>query len=472
MENTEKKIEQQRVDDVVNKLSDKIDDTQTEYDRAHDETKRVQQSYSTNTSVNYFEVDDRIETSAELQQQRGLVSRLTENESILKDQLDTYRQLQKSPYFGRIDITEDGETTPEKLYIGTASFQDKDGEFLIYDWRAPISSIYYNGTLGEVTYEAPMGSQKVTLNKKRQFQINDGEIKNMFDTNETVGDELLQNALGEQNDEYMQNIVATIQREQNDIIRDTRSDLLVVQGVAGSGKTSAILQRIAFLLYHSRDTLEADQIILFSPNRLFSHYISEVLPSLGERNMRQVTFAEFIENRLKGINVQSLFERYEVDDTTSDTDLNIRREKEAGEYMNAITTYCDDLTADTIAFSNINFNGEVFFSKDEIKQVFNQFPTALKTADKFTKTKNALIKILKRRIDKETQADWVNEEIDEMTDERYHNILAGKRLNDFKMKVLKDSTSQSKSLLIDFSQYMTRFSITILLIHTFNTIAL
>jgi len=431
LDNNEKKIEQQRVDEVVTKLTDKIDDTQKEYDRAHDETKRVQQSYSTNTSVNYFEVDDRIETSAELQQQRGLVSRLTENESILKDQLDTYKQLKKSPYFGRIDITEDDEPTPEKLYIGTASFQDKNGEFLIYDWRAPISSIYYNGTLGKVSYEAPMGTQTVTLNKKRQFQINDSEIKNMFDTNETVGDELLQSALGEQNDEYMQNIVATIQREQNDIIRDTRSDLLVVQGVAGSGKTSAILQRIAFLLYHSRDTLEADQIILFSPNRLFSHYISEVLPSLGERNMRQVTFAEFIDNRLKGINVQSLFERYEIDDTLSKTDMNIRQEKEAGEYMNAITDYCDALTADKIAFSNINFNGEIFFSKEEIKRVFNQFPAALKTADKFTKTKNALIKRLKRRIDKETQADWVNEQIDEMNDERYHNLLAGKRLNDF-----------------------------------------
>ena len=111
----------------------------------------------------------------------------------------------------------------------------------------------------------------------------------MFDTNETVGDEILQAVLGEQNDAYMQNIVATIQKEQNDIIRDTTSDLLVVQGVAGSGKTSAILQRIAFLLYHSRASLEADQMVLFSPNRLFSHYISEVLPSLGERNMRQVT---------------------------------------------------------------------------------------------------------------------------------------------------------------------------------------
>ncbi len=129
---------------------------------------------------------------------------------------------------------------------------------------------YYNGTLGEVSYETPAGQQTTELKKKRQFLIQNGHIESMFDTNETVGDEMLQHVLGQQNDETMQNIVATIQREQNDIIRDTRSDLLVVQGVAGSGKTSAILQRIAFLLYHSRKELEADQIVLFSPNKLLA----------------------------------------------------------------------------------------------------------------------------------------------------------------------------------------------------------
>ena len=131
----------------------------------------------------------------------------------------------------------------------------------------------------------------------------------MFDTNETVGDEILQSVLGDQSDEYMKNIVATIQREQNDIIRDTTSDLLVVQGVAGSGKTSAVLQRIAYLLYHSRSDLDADQMVLFSPNRLFANYISQVLPSLGEKNMRQATLFEFLANRFTGLHVETLFER-------------------------------------------------------------------------------------------------------------------------------------------------------------------
>lgn len=431
MKSNEEIKEQKRVDLVVDKLTDQVERTQAEFNRSHAETKRVQENYSTNTSVNYFEVDDRIETSAELQQQRGLVTRLTENETILKRQLSTYKQLKKSPYFGRIDILDDDSSEVESLYIGTASFVDENGEFLIYDWRAPISSIYYNGTLGQVSYETPAGKQTTDLQKKRQFQINDGQIINMFDTNETVGDEMLQTVLGQQNDEQMQNIVATIQREQNDIIRDTTSDLLVVQGVAGSGKTSAILQRIAFLLYHSRDTLEADQIILFSPNKLFSHYIADVLPSLGERNMRQVTLAEFFDNRLKGLKVQTLFERYEADSNLTKQELNIRTIKESATYMDDITNYCDHLDSEHMAFDHLMFNGEIFFNKQEIKDIFASWPKALKLSDKMLKTKNELIKRLKHRIHQEITADWVNDAIDELSDERYHDLMGSKRLGDF-----------------------------------------
>lgn len=238
--------EQQRVDSVIHQITAKIKSVSMEYAKAKTEMKLVQENYSANTSVNYIEVDDRIETSADLQQQRALASRLIENEQIIAGQLRTYQDLEKSPYFGRIDIQDPEEPTPEQLYIGTASFTDEKQNFLVYDWRAPISAVYYNGTLGDVTYDTPAGKQLTKLTKKRQFLIQHGQIQSMFDTNETVGDELLQHVLGQQNDETMQNIVATIQREQNDIIRDTRSDLLVVQGVAGSGKTSAILQRIAF----------------------------------------------------------------------------------------------------------------------------------------------------------------------------------------------------------------------------------
>ncbi|TPR16298.1 RNA polymerase recycling motor HelD [Apilactobacillus timberlakei] len=423
--------EQKRVDYVVKKLGHRLEKTQMEYDQAHNETKRVQQNYGNNTSVNYFEVDDRIETSADLQQQRGLVNTVIQNEAIIKKQLQTYKRLSDSPYFGRIDILDDGEQENEKLYIGTASFVDDDDNFLVYDWRAPISSIYYNGTLGKVNYSTPAGKQSTDLLKKRQFQIKKGHIDNMFDTNETVGDEMLQSALGDQNDETMQNIVATIQSEQNDIIRDTNSDLLVVQGVAGSGKTSAILQRIAFLLYHSRSSLEADQIILFSPNRLFSHYISDVLPSLGERNMRQVTLKEFIDHRFEGLKVQGLFDRYENEVNLDDKLASIRNFKESHEYMQQIYDYAENIDAKSMFFNDLMLDGKVIFDNEVIENIYDSQPKLMKTADKFLSTKNRLIKLLKKRIELEVYKPWVDAKIDQLNSEQYHDFIAGHELGRF-----------------------------------------
>ncbi|MTV82979.1 RNA polymerase recycling motor HelD [Secundilactobacillus folii] len=430
MESHEQKVEQKRVDSVIHQIAAKVKSVSMEYSKARSEMKLVQENYSANTSVNYVEVDDRIETSAELQQQRALASRLIENEQIIAGQLNVYKELQKSPYFGRIDIQDPGESEQEKLYIGTASFTDDESNFLVYDWRAPISAIYYNGTLGDVTYDTPAGKQMTSLKKKRQFLIQNGHIESMFDTNETVGDELLQHVLGQQNDETMQNIVATIQHEQNDIIRDTRSDLLVVQGVAGSGKTSAILQRIAFLLYHSRQELQADQIVLFSPNKLFSHYISDVLPSLGERNMRQVTLAEFLSQRLEGLDVESLFDRYEKDAELSLEQQALQDFKSSSAYMHQVADYCQHLAPEHFKFNHIFFDGRIFFNKAEIEKIYQDLPK-LQPAERFLRTKNILIKRLKHRINQEAQSDWVAEQIDQLSDEQYHELLGSKRRYDF-----------------------------------------
>lgn len=427
----EQQHEQQRVDRVIEQVKERAKQTDHLLEKAHHETDVIQKNYGDNNSVNTFEVDDRIETNAELQQQKQMVERAVESEAILKRQVGVLKDLSNSPYFGRIDIQDSPDEDAERLYIGTASFVDAEQNFLVYDWRAPISSVYYNGTLGQVQYQTPAGQQTTELVKKRQFQINHGEIKNMFDTNETVGDEILQAVLGEQNDAYMQNIVATIQKEQNNIIRDTTSDLLVVQGVAGSGKTSAILQRIAFLLYHSRASLEADQMVLFSPNRLFSHYISEVLPSLGERNMRQVTLAEFLSARFQGLTVESLFERYESDRQNTQLTPAIRDFQESDDFMRQVDDYCHQLPADQLRFTNIVFNGEVFFAKEVITKIAAALPKAMQPADRFLAIKNTLIKRLKHRIDDEAQADWVNDIIDQLSDEAYHDLLGNKRRGDF-----------------------------------------
>lgn len=432
-EEQERHIEQQRVDLVMKQIDKQIAETKKALADAHKETRAVEKNYSENASINRYEIDDIAESRAMIEQQRQLVSRAAESETILRRQLKTLQNLKRTPYFGRIDIQDPGKDKPETLYIGTASLMNDDKTaFLIYDWRAPISGVYYNGTLGEVRYETPNGIRETVLIKKRQFTIKDGRIVNMFDTNETVGDELLQAALGEQNDQYMHNIVATIQQEQNDIIRDTHSDLSLVQGVAGSGKTSAVLQRIAYLLYHSRTALNADQIVLFSPNRLFSHYISQVLPSLGERNMRQVTMSGFVRRRFEGLQVENIFERYEKRQRASKQDQRIADFLESQPAMSDIHRYVTHLMDEQLQFSNITFEGRVFFTAEHIQGLYQKQPNAMKAANRIVQLKNQLIRELQRRVKKEAKKDWVAKELDSLDTQQLHNLYGKKTVDDFR----------------------------------------
>jgi DNA helicase-2/ATP-dependent DNA helicase PcrA len=416
--------EQTRVTQVLAKLHRRLDIIARQLKEAHEDTQRIEQSYGDATKVNITEIDDRMETNAAVQQQKMMVARAVENETILEHEQTRLTRLVSNPYFGRIDIQDvDG---PDTLYIGTGTFQDDDNQFLIYDWRAPIASVYYNGTLGPVTYDTPVGQRQVDLTKKRQFMIQQGEITNMFDTSETVGDEILQAVLGAQSDDYMQNIVATIQQEQNDIIRNTKADVLVVQGVAGSGKTSAVLQRVAYLLYHARTTLDADQMVLFSPNQLFANYISEVLPSLGEKNMRQATMYEFFAKRFAGLHVQTLFERFEQDQVNlPETTKKIRRYKEAADYLDEIQRFVD-APGHVPAFIDIMLNGEVFFKASTIQKIYAAQPVRATAANKFLDTKNALIKRLHTRIRLAVYDDWVQTQLELMSNETTRQLLAGR----------------------------------------------
>ena len=439
--NQSKQDEQKRVDIVAEKIDDKIEKITQSIDQAHKETHRIERNYGENTKVNTTEVDDQMETNASVQQQKQLVALAVENENILNSNKLKLENLQGSPYFGRIDIVEDGEL--DTLYIGTSTLQSDDGDFLIYDWRAPVSGIYYNGTLGKVTYPTPNGTAEVELKKKRQFQIVHNKIRNMFDTNETVGDEILQSVLSEYSDEYLKSIVATIQHEQNVIIRDTRSDILLVQGVAGSGKTSAILQRVAYLLYHSRETMNADNIVLFSPNKLFSNYISEVLPSLGERNMRQVTLNEFLSLRLTGVQVETLFERYEKDERNlPETTVKMRLYKESGAFLEKLGQLEDEHPDHTPYFEDVIFEGKPFFTKSEIEAVYQATNPAYHIPDRFLQTKNALIKQLQKRIHEDRNEDWVQAEIDNLSDEDFQQIITDHNI--------EESTNQREIIAEEF----------------------
>jgi DNA helicase-2/ATP-dependent DNA helicase PcrA len=201
----------------------------------------------------------------------------------------------KSPFFGRLDF-EDELGDGAKLYIGLMQIEEEN-QFYVYDWRAPISSLYYDYALGAASYEAPVGRIHGTITRRRQFKIVDGVMTRCFDADLSVVDDYLQEVLSHSSSEKMKHIVTTIQHEQNTIIRNIEDKFLIVQGVAGSGKTSVALHRVAYLLYKDKK-LHASNVIVFSPNKVFTEYISDVLPDLGEENTLQTTFSDFAHTHL------------------------------------------------------------------------------------------------------------------------------------------------------------------------------
>ncbi len=235
-------------------------------------------------------------------------------------------KLLDSPYFGRVDFKTKYKVTEYPTYIGIHSFfDDETKENLIHDWRAPISSLFYDFELGNAYYEAPTGKIDGEITLKRQYRIRKGTLEFMLESSFNVYDDILQKELSLTSDERMKNIVATIQRDQNKIIRNISSQVLIIQGVAGSGKTSIALHRIAFLLYKFKNELKSDDILIISPNKVFSDYISNVLPELGEDEIPQTGMEdlanEIFDNKIK---FQTYYEQINILAENNDNNLSSR----------------------------------------------------------------------------------------------------------------------------------------------------
>ncbi|MFW6259704.1 MAG: HelD family protein [Tangfeifania sp.] len=202
-------------------------------------------------------------------------------------------RLRNVPYFGRIDFRKNGNEQPVPVYVGVHHFLDEETNTnLVYDWRAPVSGMFYDFELGEAHYETKKSKVEGVIDLKRQFRIRNGEMEYMLDSDITIQDDVLQRELNQASTAKMKNIVATIQREQNAIIRNEDARHLIIQGVAGSGKTSIALHRIAFLLYRFKENISSEDILIISPNKVFASYISNVLPELGEETVKETSMEE------------------------------------------------------------------------------------------------------------------------------------------------------------------------------------
>ncbi len=223
-----------------------------------------------------------------------------------KQESQSYRRrlgkMLDSPFFGSVDFIYDGEDEAERFYIGIASFSESRGSVpLIYDWRAPVSGLFYDFDKGAASYEAPGGTMDGEISSKWQYKIRGGRMVYEVESDTKIDDDILKQELALGGDAQLKNIVRTIQKEQNAIIRNTKDRILVIQGVAGSGKTSVALHRIAYLLYHDREHLSSSDILVLTPNGAFSDYISHVLPELGEENIQEMSFDVFAYHELSGI---------------------------------------------------------------------------------------------------------------------------------------------------------------------------
>ena len=242
--------------------------------------------------------------------QQALFAEVAANQEQQKARTKLKRMID-APFFGSVEFVYDGDDEPEGFFIGINNFSETKGSVpLIYDWRAPVSGLFYDYDKGPAVYEAPAGQMDGEITSKWQYKIRRGKMVYEVETDVKIDDEILKEELSANSDTALKNIVRTIQKEQNAIIRNTSDKILVIQGAAGSGKTSIALHRIAYLLYHDRANLKSSNVMILSPNSVFSDYISHILPELGEENIAEMSFDLFAYQELKGI-VSDCEDRYD-----------------------------------------------------------------------------------------------------------------------------------------------------------------
>jgi len=325
------------------------------------------------------------------------------------------------PYFARIDFTEKAKKEAEKLYIGKMSLiRDEDQRLVIVDWRAPVSNLYYEGRLGDASYSCPDGIIDGTLKLKRQFSIDRGELKDIFDIDITTNDEFLQSCLGANADNRLKDIVSTIQAEQNAIVRADMWRPLIVQGAAGSGKTTIALHRIAYLIYSYEKSFTPENFMIIAPNSLFLNYISDVLPELGVEKVRQTTFEEFAQDLIgKRFKLRDANEKLLafVDHTKSAEEKGrlamVRRTSEfktSMHFKEALDTYLKTIEENFIPKEDFVIGSVLIYRYEELNELFirqySMWPIA-RRVDEIKKNLKSRLQVKKQAI-----ANQLHEECD------------------------------------------------------------
>ncbi|WP_084522293.1 HelD family protein [Atopobium fossor] len=286
--------EQEHLTQTYNKLVELRDALSSELETAHEGAAKDLRDLSDEIRVDFGGADETMETLAAIETLNAVIDAYNQYHDFSVDKLRRILLALQRPYFAMVRLQMRPNRPARDIYIGAAGVTDDARRPFIVDWRSPVAETYYNQQMGETSYLVDGKERKVVLELRRQYDISRNILHNYFDTTVAIQDSMLLNSLKRHHSEKLQAITATIQREQNQIVRHEDVPALLVDGIAGSGKTSVLLQRIAYLFYQERETLRPDQVYLFTPNSVFESYIDQVLPSLGESNPQVFTWKSFM----------------------------------------------------------------------------------------------------------------------------------------------------------------------------------
>lgn len=345
---------EQFLKEITDCLQQKIKELDEDLSAGQQEIKNMHEYYW----ENYTEMDEYGYENYDNQQ--ALLHQVHANEEKLSKRKRLTKMLE-SPFFGRVDFRYDGEEESETFYIGIGNFAPRAGmRPLIYDWRAPVSGLFYDYDRGPAAYDAPGGRMEGEITSKWQYKIKNGHMIYGFESDTKIDDEILKQELGSGGDVQLKNIVRTVQKEQNAIIRNTEDRILAIQGAAGSGKTSVALHRIAYLLYHDRENLKAANILILSPNNAFSDYISHILPELGEEHIQEMSFDLFAYKELKEVanDCEDRYDYLEKKMKFQDSEWEIRfKEKQSASFIGQLEGFLAMLEEELVNIRSITFKG-------------------------------------------------------------------------------------------------------------------
>ena len=426
MVNTQKQLEEAYLKNVYQKLIDKKNELRESMDTAKIEGNQSLKEMAGELRLNFDSYLDNLDTFSMIEMKNREIDQMNIKQKNAENQLAKIERLLKSPYFGKVVVDFLDNEPKESFYIGTANFTDDADENLVYDWRSPIAELFYNNMIGPSSYTVRQNKIDTVIKERRQFILERDRLVKFFDTSVAIQDDVLLEVLGQDETNEMKAITATIQSEQNTIIRDVKSQNILVNGVAGSGKTSAIMQRIAYLLYLYRDTMTSDDLLILSPNHRFIDYISNVLPSLGERNPLNLTIIQLV-SQLSAEEIEgeeAYFKRITGENVSEQTER-LRSKK-----------FIDNLKqSDPLFLDHPNFirgltkNGKTVLSKKTIEKIYEKVPAHPKLIDRLQATKKALMSEWKNHLLKQAKSPAVQNQVLSLTEDRQLELF-GKLISD------------------------------------------